>query len=161
MKSVWSPPDALPFVHQLGNCFYAGTCYRLVSRYHHPFDLIFFVQWFQHQHHLYGRTVWIGNDLVFLRNGIAVYFRNHQLFGRVHSPGAGIIDHRNTRCRKLRRPLQGSTAAGRKDSHIGLHGNSRISTNYLPGFALKCYFLTNGLCRSHGNQFSNGKISFR
>ena len=67
----------ISFIHKLIHSRFAGAGYTLVCAYHHSLNTIFFMQWFQHQHHLDSRAIWVSNDLIVSSQCISIYFGHY------------------------------------------------------------------------------------
>ena len=75
-----------PLILHLPNSLYPCSGNRLVSRNNNPFDFVGFMQGGKGQHHLYGRAIRIGNDLVIGTDGRCIDFRHNQTLGWIHTP---------------------------------------------------------------------------
>src|SRR5690606_38781235 len=111
---------ALGLVPQLVHGLFAGARDGLVGRDDYALDRRVVVQRFQDDHHLCGRAVRVGNDILLAEvlHRLRIHLRHDQRHVLVVTPGRGIIDYRAAGCGDPRSPLLRYGAARRHEAEV-------------------------------------------
>ena len=113
--------DAAGLIEQFVHAFLAGAGRRLIGRDDNPRDIADVVQRFQRHHHLDGRAVGVGDDVLpgIAGDGLRIDLRHHQRNVRVHPEVGRIVDDDRAGGRGAGREVRRDFRAGAGQHDVG------------------------------------------